>query len=71
MLGSFATSVAVIYIAAEDSNAKLFIIILSSLSAVFTLTSFACNPTQYMRCYRKGKYPIRQKLNFYIMLQVQ
>lgn len=54
VLGSFATSVAVIYIAAEDSNAKLFIIILSSLSAVFTLTSFACNPTQYMRCYRKA-----------------
>ncbi len=54
VLGSFATSVAVIYIAAENSNAKLSIIILSSLSAVFTLTSFACNPTQYMRCYRKA-----------------
>lgn len=54
VLGSFATSVAVIYIVAENSNAKLSIIVFSSLSAVLTLTSFACNPTHYMRCYRKA-----------------
>ncbi|MCR5736123.1 MAG: hypothetical protein K6G64_00570 [Eubacterium sp.] len=52
VIGSFTFSIFVVFISAIDSNAKILIIVFSSLAAIFTLIGFACNPTKYMREYR-------------------
>ena len=51
-IGSFAASVGTIYIVAETDASHFLIILLSSISAILTLMSFACNPTKYKTNYR-------------------
>ena len=57
-IGSFAASVAVIFVSGISKNddntsvINLAIIFFSSLAALLTLTGFACNPTKYMTNYR-------------------
>lgn len=52
VVGSFAASVSVIYISAEYPGNKEIVIALSSIAAILTIMSFACNPTKYMTNYR-------------------
>lgn len=54
VMGSFASSISVVYIASEFSEAKAIIVVLSSLAALLTLMSFACNPGKYMTNYRRA-----------------
>jgi len=67
-IGSFGSSVAVIFvcgISKNDDNARLIniaIIFFSSLAALLTLTGFACNPTKYMTNYRMAFQVLNQSL---------
>ena len=51
-IGSFAASVYTIYLVAEKTSSDTQIIALSSIAAVLTLMSFACNPGKYKTNYR-------------------
>ena len=67
-IGSFASSVAVIFISGISNNASnpsainIGIICFSSLAALLTLTGFACNPTKYMTNYRLAFQVLNQAL---------
>lgn len=67
-VGSFASSVAVIFISGISNNASnpsvinIAIICFSSLAALLTLTGFACNPTKYMTNYRMAFQILNQAL---------
>lgn len=52
VLGSFGFSMATVYVAAEVENANAWIIALSALSGILSMTGFACNPVKYMTNYR-------------------
>lgn len=52
VLGSFGFSMATVYVAAEIENATAWIIVLSALSGILSMTGFACNPVKYMTNYR-------------------
>lgn len=52
-IGSFLASISVIYISAANKDDTL-VIILSSIAATLTLTTFACNPGKYMSNYRSA-----------------
>ena len=52
VLGSFGFSMATVYVAAEMENATAWIIALSALSGILSMTGFACNPVKYMTNYR-------------------
>ncbi|MBQ6432275.1 MAG: hypothetical protein IJJ99_10435 [Oscillospiraceae bacterium] len=49
---AFACSMIVVYVSSTQPSQTTLIIILSSVSALLTLTGFACNPSRYMKAYR-------------------
>ena len=53
-IGSFSFSIVVVFICSVMDDTRLLSIIFSSLAAILTLVGFACNPTKYMRGYRRA-----------------
>lgn len=62
VIGAFAASVAVVYVSGTIGNSKEWIIGLSSIAALLTLTGFACNPTRYMSNYRAAFHRLNEAL---------
>lgn len=61
-IGSFAASVGTIYIVSETDVSRFAIVTLSSISAILTLMSFACNPSKYKTNYRAAFQVLNEAL---------
>lgn len=62
VIGSFFSSILVVYITASFPGDQAFTITLSSVAAVLTLMSFACNPAKYMMNYRLAFQTLKSAL---------
>ena len=61
-IGSFTASVGTIYIVSEANGSAFLIILLSSLSAILTMMSFACDPSKYKTSYRTAFQTLNEAL---------